>query len=139
MKKRILFLCTENSARSQMAEALVNSQYGTEFEAFSAGTAPSTLDPKAMEAIDRFGLSREGLRSKPLSEFEDQSFDFVITLCSKASRECQKFPNTGEQKAWDFEDPKSRTGIKPYDTTLKELSERINMLALVQSRKSKSP
>lgn len=139
MKRRILFLCTENSARSQMAEALVNSQYSAKFEAFSAGTTPSALDPKALEAIDRFGLRHEGLRSKSLSEFADQSFDFVITLCSKANRECRKFPRAGEQLAWDFEDPKTRKGAKPYDTTLKELSERMNMLALVQSRKSKSP
>ena len=139
MKKRILFLCTENSARSQMAEALVNGLYSANFQAFSAGTAPSNLDPEAMEAIDRFGLSHQGLRSKSLSEFEDESFDFVITLCGKASRECRKFPRAGEQLAWDFEDPKSRKSIKPYDTTLKELNERMKMLALVQSRKSKSP
>ena len=138
MKTRVLFLCRGNSARSQMAEALLRSTASDRYDVFSAGTAPEGLDPKAIKAIERFGLSTEGLSSKPMSNFIGQSFDFVITLCEKARQECEAFPYAKETIAWDFEDPKTRYGNHPYGTTLKELNERIKMFLLIQDKQQAS-
>jgi len=137
MKHTVLFLCQGNSARSQMAEAVLKKQASNYFEVFSAGTSPQNLDPKAIDSIEQFGLSTAELYSKPLSQFSDRSFDFVITLCDKANQECKTFPNAKETIAWNFEDPKSRAGINPYDTTLRELNERMKMFVLVQTKQQR--
>lgn len=134
MKKRILFLCTGNSARSLMAEALLRNKAGSTFDVYSAGTAPAGVDSRTLEAMKQFGLATEGLRSKPVSEFAGQHFDFVITLCDKVQQECSSFPAASETLAWDFEDPKMRAGLKPFDRTLKELNDRINMFVLIQNK-----
>jgi len=135
MKRRVLFLCTGNSARSQMAEALLQHQADGHFDVFSAGTHPEGVDARAVEALERFNIDVKNLRSKPVSEFIGDKFDFVITLCNKAKQECEKFLNAAESIAWDFSDPKTRGGLKPFDTTLKELNERIKMFVLVQTKK----
>lgn len=138
MKRRVLFLCTGNSARSQMAEVLLRNHAGEFFDVASAGTAPEGVDRRALEALRRFGFNNEGLRSKSVSEFDGQPFDFVITLCSKARQECANFPNAGELIAWDFADPKPKEGIAPFEVTLRELNERIKIFALVQTKEEKS-
>lgn len=134
MKKRVLFLCTENSARSQMAEALLRNKASDMFDVFSAGTEATGIDERTLEAIARFGLEAGGLRSKSIDEFAGQHFDIVITLCDKAKRECSSFPNHDELIAWDFEDPKTRAGAKAFDVTLQELNARINMLVLLHKK-----
>ena len=134
MKRRRLFLCTGNSARSQMAEALLRKQAGAFFDVFSAGTAPEGVDSRALEVLREYDVPREGLRSKSIDEFKGQSFDFVITLCDKARQECANFPDTGELITWNFRDPKPREGLAPFKTTLRELNERIKMFVLVQTR-----
>lgn len=134
MKKRVLFLCSENSARSQMAEALLNQMKDIDFIAQSAGTTPTLVDPLAIEAMERLGLDTSPLHSKSVAAFLDQPFDYVITLCNKAQQECLQFENAKQHISWDFEDPKSRSDPKPYDTTLMELNERIRMFVLVQSK-----
>lgn len=134
MKKRVLFLCVGNSARSQMAEALLRHQAGEHFEVYSAGTAPEDVDPRAIQALDKQGVSSAGLHSKPVETFEGQAFDFVITLCDKAHRECRPLAGVHELIAWDFADPKTRHCPRPFETTLKELGERIRMFALVQTK-----
>jgi ArsR family transcriptional regulator len=137
--KRVLFLCVGNSARSQMAEALLRHQAGEYFEVSSAGTAPESVDPRAIRALEQMGVSAEGLRSKAAAEFEGQAFDFVITLCDKAHQECGAFPGAPEVIAWDFADPKTREGLNPFNTTLKELNERIKMFVLVQTKEKRHP
>lgn len=134
MKKSVLFLCTGNSARSLIAEALLKKQASQYFDVFSAGTSPEGVDPHTIDVLERFNIPTQGLRSKPVYEFEDQSFDFVITLCGKARQECAHFPNAGEMIYWDFEDPKTRNIAMPFDTTFKELNERLKMFVLVQSK-----
>jgi len=134
MKRRVLFLCTGNSARSQIAEALLRKQAGASFDVFSAGTAPEGVDIRAIGALRDYDVPHEGLRSKSIDEFEGQSFDFVITLCDKARQECANFPDTGEMIPWNFCDPKAKEGLAPFKTTLRELNERIKMFVLVQSR-----
>ncbi|MBM7457230.1 ArsR family transcriptional regulator [Oceanisphaera litoralis] len=130
--KRVLFVCTANSARSQMAEALLRHFGGDSFEVFSAGTAPSDMDPRTVKALQNFGLTTEGLVSKSIESLEDQHFDFVISLCDKAHRECRHWPGSGVVMAWDFLDPKA------FALTLQELGERIRLFVLVNSKEVKS-
>lgn len=134
MKKRVLFLCTGNSARSQMAEALLRHQAGDKYEVFSAGTKPEGVDSRAVTALQGFGVSTEALSSKHYSVYENQAFDFVITLCDKSSKECGNFADAGERLAWNFEDPKSRRCPHPFETTLKEINDRLKMFLLIQSK-----
>ena len=104
MKQRILFLCTGNSARSQMAEALLRLMAGDHFEAQSAGTHPAGLHPMTVEAMDEIGVDVRCSRSKNLSEFTRQYFDYVITVCDRAKEMCPVFPNANIRH-WSFEDP----------------------------------
>lgn len=133
--KRVLFVCTANSARSQMAEALLRHFAGDQFEVFSAGTHPSEVDPRTIEALRDFGISAEGLRSKSIESLAEQSFDFVISLCDKAHKECRHWPGSGVVMAWDFPDPKESNDPKAFVRSLQELSERIRLFVLVNSKK----
>lgn len=136
--KRILFVCTENSARSQMAEALMKSIAGDRLDVFSAGTQPSEVDTRAINSIEDLGLNVEGLRSKSLDEFDGQDFDYVVSLCEKAAFECQPM-NLGKQfMAWNFEDPKTLSGPNPFSVTLKEINERIKMFLLVTEKEPRT-
>ncbi len=134
-KRRVLFVCTGNSARSQMAEVLLRHQASNDFDVFSAGTQPEGVDPRTVNALSSFGVSDKDLQSKHLNVFDDLAFDYVITLCDKANQECRVLPNTGKQLAWDFPDPKSRPGLIPFETTLNEISKRIAMFVSVETKK----
>ena len=112
MKKRVLFLCTANSARSQMAEAMVNYDLGDRFEAYSAGTAPKTPHPAALKVLAEIGIDHSRARSKSLEEFEGQPFDYVITLCGAANETCPLFFGGVERVHLGFEDPARATGTE---------------------------
>ena len=112
MKKRVLFLCTSNSARSQMAEALVNYDLGDRFEAYSAGTAPKTPHPAALKVLAEIGIDHSRARSKSLEEYEGQPFDYVITLCDGANETCPLFFGGVERVHLGFEDPARSTGTE---------------------------
>ena len=133
-KRRVLFLCTGNSARSQMAEVLLREQAGEHFDVFSAGSQPEGVDARTLAAMTNFGLMCHELNSKPVSFFEGQYFDFVITLCDGAKQACQAYPNTTKQMAWDFEDPKSRACEMPFESTLSEINTRIAMFVSVETK-----
>jgi protein-tyrosine-phosphatase/DNA-binding transcriptional ArsR family regulator len=133
-KQRILFLCTGNSARSQMAEALLRHKASDRFDVFSAGTHPDDIDPRTIEALTKFGLDTQDLASKNVSVFDGHAFDYVITLCDKASKECRSYPNAKKQFSWDFPDPKSRGGNTPFSLTLNELNSRLSMFLVVQEK-----
>ncbi|GAA64825.1 MULTISPECIES: metalloregulator ArsR/SmtB family transcription factor [Alteromonadales] len=135
--KKILFLCTANSARSQMAEALLRHKAGDIFNVFSAGTKPDAVDVRAIDALEKFGLDTNDLVSKSVNVFEGQVFDYVITLCDKANNECRSYPNAVKQLAWDFPDPKERSGSNPFSTTLNELNNRLSMFILVEEKDAK--
>lgn len=102
---RVLFLCTGNSARSQMAEALVPLIAGDQFEAYSAGTQPVGLNPAAVEAMRELGVDISGRRSKHVSEFGEQQFDYVITVCDRAKESCPVYPKASRLLHWSFDDP----------------------------------
>jgi len=138
MKTRVLFLCSANSARSQMAEVLLRHFGGDQFEAFSAGTEPTEVDSRTLEALKSFGLEAEGLTSKSVASLEGQHFDYVISLCDKAHRECRNWPGSGVVLAWDFPDPRASRDPKAFVRTLQELSERIRLFVLVNSKEVNS-
>lgn len=109
MKKRVLFLCTHNSARSQMAEGLLNHLFGDRYEAYSAGTNPSGVNPLAVEVMREIGIDISRQRSKSLEEFEGMEFDYVVTLCDGAKEECPYFPGKRHIHR-SFPDPSSFEG-----------------------------
>jgi arsenate reductase len=109
-KKRVLILCTGNSARSQMAEGLLRHDGGGRFEAFSAGVEPSHVRPQAIEAMREIGIDISGHRSKSVDEFAGQEFDYVITVCDNANERCPVFPGKTERIHWSFDDPAAAEG-----------------------------
>lgn len=113
MKQRVLFVCIHNSARSQMAEAFLNTLAGDRFEAQSAGLEPGKLNPFVVEAMRETGLDLSGNRTKSVDEFLASAlpFDYVITVCDEASAErCPLFPGPGQRLHWPFADPSGFTG-----------------------------
>jgi arsenate reductase len=110
-KRCVLFLCTGNSARSQMAEGLVKHFLGDRWEAFSAGTAPSGyVHPLAVQAMADLGIDISAQRSKSTDEFRDVDFDVVITVCDHAAQNCPVWPDEGRRKHLGFPDPAAATG-----------------------------
>jgi arsenate reductase len=105
MKKRILILCTGNSARSQMAEGLFRHEAGDRYEVFSAGTKPSLVRPEAIAVLAEIGIDISGHRSKSVDEFVAQPLDLVITVCDNAKESCPVFPGRTLRLHWPFEDP----------------------------------
>ncbi len=114
-KTRVLFLCTGNACRSQMAEALLRHLGGGRFEAFSAGSHPAGfVSTLAREALQHLGIPAEGLRSKSWHEFADRELDVVITLCDNAAATpCPVWPGTPVQVHWPLPDPSFHPGTPP--------------------------
>jgi len=110
MKKKVLFLCTENSCRSQMAEGILRHLMGNEFEVFSAGIRPSVVNPIAIKVMAEIGIDISGHRSKSVEEFQGMSFDFVITTCDAARETCPFFPGKARHLHWSFNDPAAVKG-----------------------------
>jgi len=108
--KRILILCTGNSARSQMAEGLMRAAMKGDAEVFSAGTKPSLVRPEAVAVMSELGIDLTGHRSKSVDEFAGQEFDYVITVCDNANEVCPVFPGKTKRLHWPFEDPASVVG-----------------------------
>jgi arsenate reductase len=109
-KKRVLILCTGNSARSQMAEGLLRHLSGDRFEVESAGVEPSHVRPQAIEAMSEIGVDISRHRSKSVDEFSGQEFDYVITVCDNAREHCPVFPGKQERIHWSFDDPAAAVG-----------------------------
>jgi arsenate reductase len=106
-KRRVLILCTGNSARSQMAEGLLRHDAGEQFEVESAGTKPSIVRPEAITAMKELGIDISGHRSKHVDEFEGQQFDYVITVCDNAKESCPVFFSAVKRLHHSFDDPPS--------------------------------
>jgi len=111
-KTRVLFICTHNSARSQMAEGLVNALGGDRFQAFSAGTEATAVRPEAIKVMAEIGIDISSHRAKSLNEFMDQRFDHVVMVCDNAARDCPFFPGGKEYIHNTFEDPAVCTGTE---------------------------
>lgn len=109
-KKRVLILCTGNSARSQMAEGLLRHDAGDRFEVESAGTKPSQVRPEAIAAMKEAGIDISGHRSKSVDEFAGRSFDYVLTVCDNANEICPIYPGHTNRLHHSFEDPAAVQG-----------------------------
>ena len=109
-KKRVLILCTGNSARSQMAEGLLRHDAGDRFEVFSAGTKPGHVRPEAIQAMREVGINISGQRSKSVDEFAGEPFDYVLTVCDNAKESCPMFPGQCVRIHHSFDDPAAIEG-----------------------------
>lgn len=111
---RVLFLCTHNSSRSQMAEGLLRARGGQRFRVFSAGTHPRAVHPLAVKAMAELGIDiseHAGHRAKGIAEFANEPpMDLVVTVCDEAAEECPYFPRARRQEHWGFPDPSRATG-----------------------------
>ena len=105
MTKRVLFLCTHNSARSQVAQGLLNWLAPSQYTAFSAGTHPTQQHPLAVKAMAELGINILPQGVHALLDYMGQTFDLVVTVCDQAAEECPLFPGAGEQLHWGFADP----------------------------------
>jgi arsenate reductase len=111
-KKRVLFICTHNAARSQMAEGMMRAFHGHIYEAFSAGTEPGRVSPYAIRVMAEIGINISAHRAKSLQEFLDQKFDYVITVCDHAKESCPYFSGGKKILHQSFEDPSALTGTE---------------------------
>lgn len=128
---RVLFVCTGNSCRSIMAEALLREHGGLGFEAHSAGTDPKGLNPRTMRLLVDAGIDASWARSKSVTEYLGQPFDYVITVCDEARQVCPVFPGSHESLHWGYEDPAEATGtdeevMAVYRGVFTQLGERIH-------------
>ena len=112
MIKKVLFLCTHNSCRSQMAEGLINHDLGNRFQAFSAGTEATRVNPLAVQVLAELGINISGHRSKTLDEFAGEEFDYVITLCGSANEQCPLFFGGVKRLHIGFDDPSRLPGTQ---------------------------
>jgi arsenate reductase (thioredoxin) len=110
VRARVLFLCTHNSARSQMAEGMLRHLGGERFEVHSAGTEATHVRPLAIRAMDEIGIDISGQESKTLERYLEESFDYVITVCDDANEACPFFPGAANRLHWSFEDPSRARG-----------------------------
>lgn len=109
---RVLFVCTGNSARSLMAEALLRQRGGDRFEVHSAGTEPKGVNPLTLRVLAEAGIDASWARSKSVAEYAGQSFDYVVTVCDQARQTCPVFPGVHESMHWGYEDPADATGTE---------------------------
>jgi len=110
-KTKVLFLCTGNSARSQMGEAMLRKYAGDRFEIHSAGLEPSVINPYTVRVLEEAGIDTSGQYAKPLSDYIGKvHFGYLITVCSKAEEKCPIFPGMGVRLHWPFEDPAAFEG-----------------------------
>ncbi len=110
-KPRVLFLCTGNSARSQMSEALLRKLGGDRFEVHSAGLEPAVIHPMTIKVLEEIGIDTRGQNAKPLTDYLAKvHFSYLITVCSKAEERCPMFPGLGQRLHWPFEDPAAFEG-----------------------------
>ncbi|HYJ85798.1 MAG TPA: arsenate reductase ArsC [Pyrinomonadaceae bacterium] len=132
-RRRVLILCTGNSARSQMAEGLLRDMAGERFEVVSAGVSPTHVRPEAIEVMREIGIDISGHRSKSIDEFSGHEFDYVITVCDNANQECPIFPSKTERIHWSIEDPAAVEGeeqvrLAAFRSVRDELSDRLRTL-----------
>jgi arsenate reductase len=133
-KQRVLFLCTGNSARSQMAEAILRQIAGDDYIAYSAGTQPRGVDPRTIEVMDEIDFDIKQQKSKDIALFLDQQFDYVITLCDRAKETCPTFPGAAPIH-WSFDDPAGTQGdrdiqLRQFRKVRDEITRRIRLWTL---------
>ena len=128
---RVIFVCTGNSARSQMAEALLRHDAGDRFEVVSAGVTPRPVNPLTIAALASVGIDISEAKSKPVGSFLGRRFDYVITLCDRARLTCPVFPGADETLHWGIDDPAEAEGSDAerriaFDRAMREISGRLH-------------
>lgn len=136
---RVLFVCTGNSARSVMAEALLRHHGGDRFEVHSAGTEPRGINPLTLRVLADAGIDASWARSKSVDEFLGQSFDYVVTVCDQARQVCPVFPGVHDALHWGYDDPAEATGTEEerlavFRRVFIQIGERVRQFATVTSR-----
>jgi arsenate reductase len=136
---RVLFLCTHNSARSQMAEGLLRNRSNGQIQVFSAGNQPSFVNPLAIRALREMRIDISDHRSKSLDQFLGQHFDYIITVCDRAREACPVFPGDPMRIHWSFPDPSAVEGsederYRAFRDTAIQLTTRIGYLLLMIRR-----
>lgn len=143
-KKRVLILCTGNSARSQMAEGLLRHDAGDRFEVASAGVDPTSVRPEAIDVMKQIGIDISGHRSKSVDEFAGQAFDYVITVCDNANQNCPIFPGNTKRIHWSIDDPAAVKGDDDAKLTVfrrvrDELRHRLRLFAAATAKQHSGP
>lgn len=138
-ERRVLFICTHNSARSQMAEGLLRHFGGDRFDVHSAGTEATRVRPMAVEVMAELDIDISGHESKTLHRYLDQAWDHVITVCDDANESCPVFPGASERSHWSFVDPSRATGTEQqrlavFRKVRDEIANRVRMLVLASLR-----
>ncbi len=138
-KTRVIFVCTHNSARSIMAEALLKEKGGDRYEVHSAGTEIAEVRPLTLRVLEEANLPTDGLRSKSVDEFIGQPFDYVVTVCDSARQNCPVFPGEGERLHWGYDDPSAATGseeerLQAFRRVFTAIAQRIDLFVTVDSR-----
>jgi arsenate reductase (thioredoxin) len=111
-RQRVIFVCTHNSARSQMAEGMLRAWAGDRFEAFSAGTQATRVRPEAIAVMRELDIDISGQRSETIEPYLGQPFDWLITVCDQAREACPTLPGVANQEHWSVEDPSTATGTE---------------------------
>jgi len=130
MPIRVLFLCTGNSARSQMAEHILRHLAGERFETFSAGTEPRSIHPMTIQVLNEIGIDAGKAQSKKLGVFDGQHFDYIITVCNRARDNCPTLPEDSKKYHWGFADPTAFEGSEEamHDTFCRVRDEMIRRI-----------
>jgi arsenate reductase len=143
-KTNILFLCTHNSARSQMAEGLLRHLAGDRFEVYSAGTEATSVRPEAIAAMAELGVDISGQESETLDRYLGEPFDYVVTVCDDANEACPVFPGAKNRLHWSFRDPSRATGsdeerLEVFREVRDQIRGRIERELVPESRGSLTP
>jgi arsenate reductase len=139
---RVLFVCTGNSARSLLAEALLRHHGGDRFEVHSAGTEPKGVNPLTVRVLEESGLDASGLRSTSVDRYLGQRFDYVVTVCDQARQACPVFPGSHAALHWGYDDPAAVEGteeerLAAFRTVFVQLGERIRQFASLAEREAR--
>jgi arsenate reductase (thioredoxin) len=140
---RVLFVCTGNSARSIMAQALLRHYGGGQFEVHSAGTEPRGVNPLTLRVLEEAGIDPTGARSKSVNEYLGQTFDYVVTVCDEARQVCPVFPGVHESLHWGYEDPAEATGtdeerLAIFRKVFIQIGERVRQFATLTARSGRT-
>jgi arsenate reductase (thioredoxin) len=137
MKKKIIFICTGNSCRSQMAEGLMRDAVGENFDVLSAGSNPSKVHPAAIKVMNEWGIDIQNQKSKNVNNYLEKNIEIVVTVCEKANQVCPSFPNGRTRIHWNIKDPfhswnSDERDLAPYRITRNEIKKKINNLLIVE-------
>ena len=138
-RQRVIFVCTHNSARSQMAEGMLRAWGGDRFESFSAGTEATSVRPEAITVMNEVGIDISGHTSKTLEPFMGESFSWLITVCDQAKESCPVIPGVAQQAHWSIDDPSGVEGdetarLEAFREARDRLRDRIHMFILAAGR-----